>query len=74
MMVSPVRIRVPPRLKVLQIVEKQGVLAVSTELFVKGVSTAGSGRGLFQRGCGGVSHTVRGVGVDGEGHPDVGMP
>jgi hypothetical protein len=29
---------------------------------------------FFERGRGGVSHAVRGVGVDGEGHPDVGVP
>jgi hypothetical protein len=29
---------------------------------------------FFERDRGGVSHTVCGVGVDGEGHPDVGVP
>jgi hypothetical protein len=45
--VSPVRIRVPPLLKVLQITEKY---RTSTELpkpSDKGVSTAGSRKGLF---------------------------
>jgi hypothetical protein len=73
-MVSPVRIRVPPLLKVLQIAEKERILAVFPEPFDKGVSTAGSRKDLFQRGRGGVLHTVRGVGVDGEGHPDFGVP
>jgi hypothetical protein len=66
-MVSPVRIRVPPLLKVLQIVEKQRALAVSPELFVNGVSTAGSRKGLFKRGCCGVLHAFCGAGVDGKG-------
>jgi hypothetical protein len=72
-MVSPGRIRVPPLEKVLQIVENERALAVFPEASVKGVSTAGSRKDLFQRGRGGVLHTVRSVGVDGEGHPDVGV-
>ena len=73
-MVSPVRIRVPPLKKVLQIAEKERSLAVFPGAFVKGVSTAGSRKDLFQRGRGGVLHSVRGVGVDGEGQPDIGVP
>jgi hypothetical protein len=46
-MVSPVRIRVPPLKKVLQIVEKERALAVLLRLFFRGVSTAGSRKGLF---------------------------
>jgi hypothetical protein len=46
-MVSPVRIRVPPLKKVLQIAEKQRALEVFPEPFDKGVSTAGSRKGLF---------------------------
>jgi hypothetical protein len=72
-MVSPVRIRVPTLLKVLQIAEKDRALAVFPEALVKGVSTAGSRKDLFQRGRGGVLHTVCGVRVDGEGHPDIGV-
>src|SRR5215203_5582657 len=41
-MVSPVRIRVPPLKKVLQIAEKERPLAVPLGPFVRGVSTAGS--------------------------------
>jgi hypothetical protein len=40
-MVSPVRIRVPPLLKVLQIVEKESAPAVPPEPFVNNVSTVG---------------------------------
>jgi hypothetical protein len=46
-MVSPVRIRVPPLIKVLQIAEKDIALAVFPEAFVKGVSTAESRKDLF---------------------------
>jgi hypothetical protein len=46
-MVSPVRIRVLPPLKVLQIAEKGSDSAVLPEPFDKGVSTAGSRKGLF---------------------------
>jgi hypothetical protein len=46
-MVSPVRIRVPPLIKVLQIAEKERPLAVPLEPYDKGVSTAGSRKGLF---------------------------
>jgi hypothetical protein len=72
-MVSPVRIRVPPLTKVLQMAEKQGVLAVSPEPFVNGVSTAGSRKGLFKRSCGGELHAFCGAGVDGKSHPDIGV-
>ena len=72
-MVSPVRIRVPPLLKVLQIAEKQGALTVSPEPFVNGVSTAGSSIALFKRGCGGELHAFCGADVDGEGHPVIGV-
>jgi len=72
-MVSPVRIRVPPLLKVLQIAEKQGALAESPEPFVNGVSTAGSRKGLFKRGRGSVLHAFCGVGADGKSHPDIGV-
>ena len=41
-MVSPVRIRVPPLLKVLQIAKKARTPDVLPEPFDKGVSTAGS--------------------------------
>src|SRR5215218_4307354 len=41
-MVSPVRIRVPPLKKVLQIAEKERPLAVPLGPFVRGVSTGGS--------------------------------
>jgi hypothetical protein len=44
-MVSPVRIRVPPHIKVLQIVEKERALAVLLRVFFRGVSTAGSRKG-----------------------------
>jgi hypothetical protein len=40
---------------------------VSPELFVNGVSTAGSRKGLFKRGCCGVLHAFCGAGVDGKG-------
>ena len=73
-MVSPVRIRVPPLIKVLQIAEKESALAVLLRLSFRGVSTAESRKDLFQRGRGGVLHTVRGVSVVGEGHPDIGVP
>jgi hypothetical protein len=46
-MVSPVRIRVPPLLKVLQIAEKERASAVLLRLIFRGVSTAGSRKGLF---------------------------
>jgi hypothetical protein len=46
-MVSPVRIRVPPLIKVLQITEKGRVQTVLSEHFVGSVSTAGSKEGLF---------------------------
>jgi hypothetical protein len=45
--VSPVRIRVPPLEKVLQMTGKQRALAVFSEPFDKGVSTAGSRTELF---------------------------
>jgi hypothetical protein len=72
-MVSPVRIRVPPLLKVLQIAGKHGALAMSPEPFVNDLSTAGSRKGLFYGGCRGVLHAFCGVGVDGEGHPVMGV-
>jgi hypothetical protein len=46
-MVSSVRIQVPPLIKVLQIAEKERASAVLLEPFDKGVSTAGSRKGLF---------------------------
>jgi hypothetical protein len=46
-MVSPVRIRVPPLLKYLQIKEKERASAKLPEPFDKSVSTAGSRKGLF---------------------------
>jgi hypothetical protein len=46
-MVSPVRIRVPPLEKVLQIAEKERALAVVPRFIVKGASTAGSRKDLF---------------------------
>jgi hypothetical protein len=46
-MVSTARIRVSPLLKVLQIAEKYGVLAVLPGLCGNGVSTAGSRKGLL---------------------------
>jgi hypothetical protein len=46
-MESLVRIRVPPFLQVLQIMEKERALAVLPEPFEKGVSTAGSRKRLF---------------------------
>jgi hypothetical protein len=46
-MVSPVRIRVPPLKKMLQIEEKGTALAVILRLFFRGVSTAGSRNGHF---------------------------
>jgi hypothetical protein len=49
-------------------------LAVLPEPFDNGVSTAGSRKGLYQRGCGGVLHSFCGMGVvDGEDHPDIGV-
>jgi hypothetical protein len=45
--VSPVRIRVPPLLKVLQIVEKRKKFGRVSGAFVNGVSTAGSRKGLL---------------------------
>jgi hypothetical protein len=56
-------------MKYLQIAEKSKSSGSAAGLFVKGVSTAGSRKGLFQCLLGGVLHTVCGVGVDGEGHP-----
>jgi hypothetical protein len=47
-MVSPVRIRVPPLLKVLQIAEKEGALAMLPEPLVRSTSTAGSRRVSFR--------------------------
>ena len=47
-MVSPVRIRVPPLIKALQIVEKERALAVLLRLYFTGVSTAGSRKDLFE--------------------------
>jgi hypothetical protein len=47
-MVSPVRIRVSPLLKYLQIAEKVNAKMVLPEPFVKGVSTAGSRKDLLQ--------------------------
>jgi hypothetical protein len=70
-MVSPVRIRVPPLLKVLQIVKKVRDSAVLPNPFDKGMSTAGSSKDLYQCGCGRALHAFRGAGVDGGGHPDV---
>jgi hypothetical protein len=70
-MVSPVRIRVPPLEKALQIAEKY---RDSTELpkpSDEDVSTAGSRKGLSYGGCHGVLHAFFGAGVDGEGHPDI---
>ena len=72
-MVSPVRIRLPPLLKVLQIEEKQGCLGGGSGPFVKGVSTAGSRKDLFKRGRGSVLHAFCGVGADGKSHPDIGV-
>jgi hypothetical protein len=72
-MVSPVRIRVPPLKKYLQIAEKERAPAVLPESFDKGVSTAGSKKGFFWCGCRGVLHAFCGVGVDGEGHPVTGV-
>jgi hypothetical protein len=46
-MVSPVRIRVPPLEKVLQIVEKYRDLTELPRASSWGVSTAGSRKGLF---------------------------
>jgi hypothetical protein len=60
-MVSPVRIRVPLLKKVLQIAEKY---RDSTELpkpLFSDVSTAGSRKGPFKRGCGGVLHAFCGA-------------
>ena len=37
------------------------------------MSTAGSRKGFFKRGCGGDLHAVCGVRVDGEGHPVIGV-
>ena len=65
-MVSPVRIRVPPLLKVLQIAEKY---SASTELPMssdKGVSTAESRKGLFYGACRGVLHAFAEAGLHGE--------
>jgi hypothetical protein len=67
-MVSPVRIRVPPLTKVLQIMEKVIALAVLLRLLFRGVSTAGSRKGLIKCGCRGFLHVFCGAGVDGEGH------
>ena len=72
-MVSPVRIRVPPLLKVLQIAEKYRDLTELPEPFDKGVSTAGSRNGHFKGGYLGVLHALCGAGVDGEGHPVIGV-
>jgi hypothetical protein len=46
---------------------------VSPEPFVNGVSTAGSRKVLFKRAFRGVLHAFCGVGVDGEGHPVMGV-
>ena len=37
------------------------------------VSTAGSRKGLFYGGCRGVLHAFCGAGLDGEGHPVMGV-
>ena len=68
-MVSPIRIRVPPLEKVLQIEEKERALAVLPEPLDNSVSTAGSRKGHFQGDSRGVLHAFCGAGVDGEGHP-----
>jgi hypothetical protein len=46
-MVFPVRIRVPPLKKVLQMAEKYEGQMVLSGLFVNGMSTAGSRKGFF---------------------------
>jgi ribonuclease HI len=53
--------------------EKVTAPEVLPEPFVKGVSTAGSRKGLFSCGCGGVLHAFCGAGVDSESHPVIGM-
>jgi hypothetical protein len=60
-MVSPVRIRVPPLLKVLQIVEKDGLQQTCRGSMQQRVNSRSRER-FFERGRGGVSHAVRGVG------------
>jgi hypothetical protein len=72
-MVSPIRIRVPPLKKALQNAEKERALAVLLRLFFRGVSTAGSRNGHCYGGCRGVLHAFCGAGVEGEGHPDIGV-
>jgi hypothetical protein len=72
-MVSPVRIRVPPLEKVLQIAEKYRDLTELPKPLFYGLSTAGSRKGLFKRGCGGGLHAFCGADVDGEGHPVMGV-
>jgi hypothetical protein len=73
-MVSPVRIRVPPLLKVLQNAGKRkGPGSIAWGLCQQYVNSPSRKR-FFQRSCGGVLHTVCGVGVDGQGHPDIGVP
>jgi hypothetical protein len=72
-MVSPVRIRVPPLLKVLQIADKIRAPAVLPKPCDKGVSTARSRKGHFWGGCRGVLQAVCGAGVDGEGDPVIGV-
>src|SRR5688500_10644056 len=68
-MVSPVRIRVPPLLNYLQNIAKTDSVRERRE-------SSGNSR-LRERPRyglhGGVLHFVRGVRVDGEGHPDVGV-
>jgi hypothetical protein len=46
---------------------------VLPEHFDKSVSTAGSRKGLFYGGCRRVLHAFCGAGVDGEGHPVMGV-
>jgi hypothetical protein len=67
-MVSPVRIRVPPLKKVLQIAEKERPLAVPLGPFVRGVSTAGSKKAASSSAVVAES-CIYCVGVDGEGYP-----
>jgi hypothetical protein len=68
-MVSPVRIRVPPLKKVLQIVEKGRPSAASPELCVNSPLR----KRPFLRVCWGILRTVCGVRVHGEGLPGIGM-
>ena len=68
-MVSPVRIRVPPLIKVLQIAKKARAPDVLPEPFDKGVSTAGSRKSLLVQPW--RRYAFCGVGAEGEGHPDI---